>query len=250
MCMTAKSSLDGLTVLVTRPEKQAKNLCTLIENNGGKVIAFPVIDIAPLMPDLSNIDLSVLDMIIFISRNAVDYCPVIIKDNITSSISLVSVGSGSAESMHSHQMRVDLQPAHSTGSDGLLLMPELEDVTDKRILIVRGKGGREHLANTLRQRGATVDYLEVYQRTLPAPSIEQCDEALLADCMVCTSVTGVKNVGLLLEQNLKSITNKPIIVLSERIKDYAVSMGFSVVIVTKDASDTAIIEKLINMESR
>ncbi|MDX1705878.1 uroporphyrinogen-III synthase [Pseudidiomarina sp.] len=49
-------------------------------------------------------------------------------------------------------------------SDTLLALPELKHIADQRWLLVRGHGGRELLADTLRARGAEVTYLEVYQR--------------------------------------------------------------------------------------
>ena len=244
--MVANSTLDGWNVLVTRPEQQAQKLRELLVSAGGNAIVFPTIEVVPI--EFDDVDLLQYDVIIFVSRNAVSYFADRITQSVAESTLLVSVGKGSADSMRLHGVRVDLQPDRSVGSEGLLMMPELVEMSGKRVLIVRGKGGRELLADTLVQRGAEVRYIEVYERTLPSPNIEQCERALTANCVVCTSVEGVKNLGLLLQDSLKALLDKPMFVMSERIKNYAVSLGFENVLVTNTSSDNAVIEQLTKMD--
>ena len=247
--MENSAALQGWNVLVTRPEEQAQKLKELIVDAGGDAIAFPTIEVVPLEFEADNkVDLTQYDVIIFVSRNAVNYFGDRVTPSVSGSTLLVSVGKGSAESMRSHGLRVDLQPAHSIGSEGLLMMPQLLDMTDKKVLIVRGKGGRELLADTLAQRGAEVRYIEVYERALPSPSVMQCEQALMANSIVCTSVEGVKNLGLLLQDSLKILFDKPMLVMSERIRDYAASLGFEHVVVTNTSSDSAVIDQLTKMD--
>lgn len=247
--MVAKASLNGLKVLVTRPEQQAQKLCDMILQSGGQAMPFPVIDIVPIaMKEWPTFSLAELDMIIFVSRNAVVHFIGALSEPLLEQIQLVSVGAGSAASMREHGLRVDIQPEQSIGSEGLLLMPAFDDMVGKNVLIIRGKGGRELLANTLVERGAAVHYLEVYERALPTPSAEQCDDALSSECIVCTSVEGVKNLNTLLQKGLKTVLDKPMLVVSERIKTYAGSVGFQHIIVTSDVSDGAVLEQLVKLE--
>jgi len=250
MFMAAKSSLNGLKVLVTRPQQQAQKLCALIESAGAEAITFPVIEIVEL-DDKQWVqpELNMLDMIIFVSRNAVSAFVGANKELIPDTTKLVSVGAGSAESMRAHGLRVDLQPEKSIGSEGLFSLPDFANMSEKKVLIIRGRGGRELLADTLKQRGAEVSYLEVYQRCLPSPTEVECQQALKAEIIVCTSVAGVKNLVLLLEKGLKIIQDKPMLVVSERIKKTAVLLGFKQVMVTGSVSDTAVIEQLTKMET-
>ena len=73
--------LTGLGVLVTRPAGQAHGLCRLIEAAGGRAIPFPTTLIQPVLDPAPARTLLAADwdLMVFISRNAVEYglplCP-------------------------------------------------------------------------------------------------------------------------------------------------------------------------------
>ena len=247
--MVADLPLSGRSVLVTRPQAQADALSNMIVKQGGTVIRFPVITIkqrdSRLWADENFADVA---MMIFVSRNAVNHFMAGSKAELPPQLKLIAVGKGTADAMKQQGLTVDFLPTQSVGSEGLLLMPELEHVSGKKIVIVRGKGGRELLADTLIARGATISYIEVYERCITEPSREQCAAALLADNIVCTSVAGVTNLTQLLNNEIDDILLKPLIVLSERIKQHALSLGFNQVTVSADASDQKIMQRLMEME--
>ncbi|MDH5357672.1 MAG: uroporphyrinogen-III synthase [Gammaproteobacteria bacterium] len=243
-------SLQGKKVLITRPEQQAKTVCELVEKAGGQAITFPVIDIVPIPPEKwSQHALSEQNMIIFISRNAVMHFVSELTQPLPEKTLLAAVGAGTADSMREKGLRVDIQPPQSTGSEGLLAMPELQLLDDQNVLIVRGKGGRELLAESLHARGANIRYIEVYERSLPSPSAAEYQLALTANYVVCTSVAGVENLLRLLQDDVKALLTKPLVVMSERIKQYALTQGFHCVEVADESSDSAVIQRLIEMEN-
>tara|TARA_R110001583_G_scaffold156831_3_gene308626 strand:+ start:61980 stop:62741 length:762 start_codon:yes stop_codon:yes gene_type:complete len=247
--MVIETSLDGLKVLVTRPEQQARSLCDSISAAGGVAIAMPVLDIVPIIPwDESALNIDEQDMIIFISRNAVTHFMAGLQtpSPLTGNVQLVAVGSGTAATMGEHGLRVDIQPPPPGGSESLLAMPELHKVQDKKVLIVRGEGGRELLADTLLARGGNISYLEVYRRGLPSRSKRETDQAKTADCIVITSIAGLDNLCQLID--LDELTPKCLIVMSERIRQYALTLGFQRCVVVADASDAAVMQQVNRME--
>ncbi|MFW5451483.1 MAG: uroporphyrinogen-III synthase [Methylophagaceae bacterium] len=247
--MARDKSLNGLKVLITRPHEQAQKLYNEINDAGGEALLFPVIEIVTIpYEQWAEHDLAKQDMIIFISRNAVSNFVRELKAEIPQNNQLVAIGRGTANSMQGHGLRVDIQPTQSSGSHALLTMLGRVNVTGKNILIVRGKGGRELLADSLGARGAKINYIEAYQRRLATPSASQYEQALKADCIVCTSVMGVDNVSILLKNEITSLLAIPIVVVSERIQQHALSLGFERVIVTSKVSDNAIVHQLMEME--
>jgi uroporphyrinogen-III synthase len=245
--MVTKPSLDGLKVLVTRPEQQARSLCDSITSAGGVAIALPVLDIVPILPwHESAFSLAKQDMIIFISRNAVTHFMSGLQTRLADNVQLVAVGAGTAATMREHGLRVDIQPPAPAGSESLLTMPELNTVQDKNVLIVRGDGGRELLADTLFARGANISYLEVYRRGLPYRTKQEIQQAKTADCIVITSIAGLDNLCQLID--VDQLTPKFLIVMSERIRQYALNLGFQQCVVVADASDAAVMQQINRME--
>jgi uroporphyrinogen-III synthase len=246
--MAADQGLAGHKVLVTRPFGQSQHLVRMIGLAGGEALVFPVIEIAPIEAERwHGLSLDGVDWLVFISRNAVECFLKGWRKPLPAGIKLAAVGEGTARAMETHGLRVDLQPARSTGSEGLLATAAMHEVAGKKMLIVRGGGGRELLADTLKARGANIDYVEVYRRTLPVVDDDSRVRALTVDRVVCTSVVGVDNLCSLLGADIEALTAKPLVVLSERIKQHALSLGFKRVLVTDDASDEAIVEQLMRM---
>jgi len=241
--MATKSSLDGLKVLVTRPEHQARSLCDMVVNAGGEAIAFPTIDIVPIaVHDVA--DLNKQDIIIFVSQNAVIYFDSKLKQMLANDVLNIAVGASTATCMQQHGFHAIVQASPPAGTESLLAMSELDDVDGKQIVIVRGQNGRELLAETLTERGAKTRYIEVYQRALPVSTQQMTKQALSAERIIVSSVNSLVNLCQLLGK--ENIKNKHLIVVSNRIKQYAIEQGFKHIDVAEDASDHALMQQLLN----
>ena len=163
----ADRQLQGVGVLVTRPRNQANELANAIEAQGGHAICFPVIEIAPFDTNIVDKEAAALerpDIVIFVSRNAVEY-----GIGYTSHGLIAVIGPATADAIRAAGRVVDIQPASGFDSEHLLAEDALRDVAGKRVRIIRGTAGRELLADELTARGALVDYLSVYERRQPQP---------------------------------------------------------------------------------
>ncbi|PMS36106.1 uroporphyrinogen III methyltransferase/synthase [Trinickia symbiotica] len=106
----------------------------------------------------------------------------------------------------------------------------------RRVLIVRGDGGREWLADRLREAGAEVDYVAAYRRVVPQPSSEAWSRirALLAGtphAWLLTSSEGVRNLAVLARAHLTeteraALARAPFVVPHPRIAETARELGF------------------------
>lgn len=159
-------ALQGAAVLVTRPREQATELVDRLERAGALVILAPGIDIEPVA-NAQPSEVRGRDWLIFISRNAVRHgTPLLAGElrGIPKAPAVAAVGPGTAEELTRFGWPVQAAPSRGGGADDLLASAGF-DVTDgDRVLIVRGEGGNEALAEALATRGADVAYLEVYRR--------------------------------------------------------------------------------------
>jgi uroporphyrinogen-III synthase len=161
----ADSALHGIGVLVTRPALQATALVDAIEQRGGRAIRFPVIEVLPRDAEQLRIAAAAVakpDIVIFVSSNAVRH-GLRYADGAQTAV----VGPATAAAVRDAGGDVHILPSAGFNSEGLLQHPALQEVAGQHILIVRGKSGRELLSSTLRDRGATVDTLAVYDRVQP-----------------------------------------------------------------------------------
>jgi len=248
------NSLKNIGVLVTRPAHQAHSLISHIEVHGGHAIVLPTIEIETIDSEALHavVDrLPEFDIAIFISVNAVEQGLARIKtlnQPLPDKLTLACVGPASARALESEGHHVDVMPAEKFDSESLLAEAALQQVSGKRVVIFRGVGGRELLAETLRERGAEVDYAECYRRVQPQTdthAVEQEWSNGKIDLVVVTSGEGLQNLfNMLSNKGKQLLAHTPIITVSERTLLAAQVLGLEDVMVTMDAGDQAIIEKL------
>jgi len=165
--------LAGCGIAVTRPAAQAEALMDMIRAQGGNPIPFPLLEIVPL-EDYTAFEhvissLEDYNWAIFISTNAVEHgLPYVLKSGgWPDKLRCAGVGPATAKALAGFGITQVLVPAQRYDSEGLLALPEMQSMVGKRIVIFRGEGGRELIAETLRARGAQVVYAECYRRRNP-----------------------------------------------------------------------------------
>lgn len=172
--VTPKPSLQGRGIAITRPVGQADKLSELITAHGGHVILFPLIAIAPLA-DYTAFErmlaaVESCDYAIFISSNAVhNAMPRLLAKlgNLPENLKFAAIGPVTAGELAKFGVKYTLTAENRFDSESLLALPEMHDVAGKKIMIFRGVGGREVLADTLQVRGAQVKFAECYRRLNP-----------------------------------------------------------------------------------
>jgi uroporphyrinogen-III synthase len=219
-----------LKILVTRPAHQAEPLCTLIAAEGGQAIRLPVIEIVDV-EDQSPLrhcrtHLNEIDIAIFISTNAVEKTlPTLLESgNLPTHLQLIGVGQRTVEALTTRGL-----PAHCPpppyNSEAVLTMPQLQPATvqNKQIVIFRGEGGRELLAETLQQRGAKTTYVNVYRRHQP-PVPNWLNDQLPVDIIIITSGEGLQNLFTMLTGQ-EWLPHTPLVVMSQRLVTEAQQLG-------------------------
>ena len=251
------SDSSKYTILVTRPVRQAEKLACLIEQQGWFAVRFPTLEIKALKSSKYEQQFALLSnyqWLIFISANAVNFA---IKANngkidCFKQVSLVAIGKATEKALLSAGLEVDLLPDKSH-SEGLLAMPEMADMTGKSCLIIRGESGRELLADNLKMRGATVEYLSVYQRCLPKIDVGNLSHLLQINqlnVITITSGEALNNLFIMLKPSLHPILlTIPLVVISERIKQLALTIGFKNIAVSDYPSDDAIIDTIVKLRN-
>lgn len=246
--------LLGRRILVTRPAAQSGELAQRIGELGGEPVLFPLLEIGPV-DDVGPLQRAIerLDdyaLAVFISPNAVDHglLPILERRTWPMALSAAAIGPSTAKSLSERGIAPVIVPEVRFDSEALLERPELAAarVAGKRVLILRGNGGRELLAETLIARGATVDCVSCYTRSAPADGSRLqhllCEGRL--DALTVSSSEGLRNLlALLDEENSERVRGLPTFVPHARIAGEAASLGLQRVLLTGPA-DAGIIESL------
>jgi uroporphyrinogen-III synthase len=250
-----------LKVLITRPEAKAQQLASLLDEHDIANTCQALFDYKSYASTQeTNTALQSADILIFVSAAAVEFAhastpfPVNSMQKTPSQL-FFAVGNATKQALLAIGVTQVLSPPpQQEHSEGLLKLAELAEVKDKKIVIFRGNGGREHIANSLIQRGAHVSYIESYQRvwrTLPKNIAEQW-QALQINCIVVTS----NDILLALQKYLISTTDHNNdywkkqclwIVVSQRIEHNAKALGLTRVMNTQSANSKILCDTLLKI---
>lgn len=251
-------ALDGLRVLVTRPAAQADGLVCAIEAAGGVARRFPALAILPPRdPAAAAAALARLPdcaLAIATSANAVaglgDWLAT--HGGWPAGVALAAIGAATARAAQAAGIAVACTPHGAARSEELLAEPALAAarIAGRRVLILRGEGGRELLAEELTRRGAQVGIAELYRRAVPPDA----DPAVLAawldagafDVLTATSNESLTNLFDLLDaRGRESLLSTPLLVVSPRGAQLARSLGWRPApVLAAGADDAAIVAAL------
>jgi uroporphyrinogen-III synthase len=225
--------LAGRAVLIARPRRQAEALAERIRAAGGEALVVAALEIEPVAPDpqaravLST--LGAAHLAVFISANAVEHGLPLVRaaGGWPAALRAAAVGLATASALRAQGIDRVLVPGQGGDSEALLALPELQNVSGQRIVIFRGVGGRELLADTLRSRGAQVGYVECYRRGKPVldvrPVIGRLRSGTLHAVVAASGEALANLVELLPEPGLLEL---PLVVTHANVGRAAHDIGF------------------------
>lgn len=261
--------LEGVPVLITRPEPQASAWARILSEQGAQPLPVPMMELRALTEpnDIQAIKNCVLDYdlyqnAVFVSQNAAAYALDWLDNywpQLPLGIRYFAVGERTARALRDRGIEVTaLQRDGAMDSEALLEAPELQSnsVANQRIVIFRGQGGRGLMGQELTQRGALVSYCELYRRCLPDNAAERLDSALAGagnwrqELLVAVhSGETLDNYKTVLDQIshralAEELLHRPLVVPGRRVSQRARELGFTRVITAGNATDTSMLAAL------
>lgn len=240
-----------MKVMITRPLPQAEQLAMQLAKHGIDSIIFPTINIEPIIDDPIVMQhakkLSSYHAVIFISVHAVENAFHYVTAADLSAVTVLAIGEATAKALSNHGVTVDIVAPPPYNSEALLTVRALQYLAEKRILIVRGRGGRQFLADQLMCRGAVVSYAEVYQRLCPKTDATMA----LSQLPDYISITSNTNLQYLYEMTpiaqRQHLLRIPLLVSSQRAAVFASELGFQQpAVLASSASIDAVVEALLD----
>ncbi|HGJ5892557.1 MAG TPA: uroporphyrinogen-III synthase [Arsenophonus apicola] len=245
-----------MSILVTRPNPSGETLVRLIKSVGKMAFHAPLIEIMPgnelnLLPS-KLASLTNGDRVFFLSPNAVWHANSALHltgRKWPDTLSYYGIGDSTALAFH----QLTNLPIHSSHkgetSETLLELPGLQSLLGKKSLLLRGNGGRELLAATLKSRGSHIDYCECYQRQ-PIKYDRQTFQLQWQQANISTIIVTSGEMlhllfNLIMDDVKPWLLSRHLIVVSERLASTAYQFGWQSVKVAKSANNDALIQALM-----
>ncbi len=194
--------LHGRRVVVTRARAQASGLARRLRLLGAEVVELPAIRIEPRTGSkevhgaVAAIDS--YSLVCLTSPNGVrllfEALRVAGRDaRALAGSTVAAIGPGTAAALASNGIDADVVPERFV-AEALLEALEGTEVAGRRVLLARAAEARDVLPDGLRQRGAEVDDVALYETVREEPAPEAIEAAAEADYVTFTSSSTVRNL--------------------------------------------------------
>jgi len=265
------------TIIVTRPAGQARQLIEVltraIEASGvGKrslpeILSLPLLTIVPKsdghLADHIATTLSDADLAIFVSPNAIESVMRLLErdwQDFSKKIIPIGVMGGSSHlALKNHGVGSEenptpiIIPGGNENWDSEGLWKELQSLNwnwqGKKVVIFKGEGGRDWLADTLKKAGATVEAISTYTRVpldIDNPAWQFVREMDLSKSLwLLTSSEAVRYLGeVMKDQFTQNLSVASALCPHHNIADAAEMIGFGEVF-TSEPGDEALIKSTL-----
>ena len=223
-------TLKGRTVAITRPAGQAEEAGKLIREKGGVPYYVPAIeikgltDLAPVRKFVSELLKERVNYVIFMSTNGVKYLfsaaealnqTSQLKEGLSKTL-VVAVGPRTAQALEEeYRVHVSLVPTKYS-SEGIIECLQGKEIARKTIRIPRTSNATPTLTDKLKEMGADVEEVYVYESGLPVDGKlkDKFFQDLTSgkiDAIVFGSGLGAKNIFKMLSENASIETLREVI---------------------------------------
>jgi uroporphyrinogen-III synthase len=250
---------QAVPVVITRPLAQASGFASRVIAIGRKPEVFPLLEIHALSDDTqlkASLDrLSDFAMVAFVSPNAVNAAFSYIQ-NWPSDVAIAVMGAGGRAALATHGItdvnaRI-ISPTNPDRTDSETLLDELDmdALSGRSVLIIRGETGRELLADALRAKSIAVVQVAAYRRAAPEFSAERQQRliALLSqqNTWVVTSSEALQTMLLWARQidfvgGVAKMQHQHLLVPHARIAETAKILGFLSITLTGSGDERLLV---------
>jgi uroporphyrinogen III methyltransferase/synthase len=194
--------LHGRRVVVTRARAQASGLAATLRGLGAEVVELPAIRIEPRIETQEVRDavmgLDDYSLVCLTSPNGVRLLFEAMAEaghdaRALAGATVAAIGPGTARALAERGIAADVVPERFVAEALVEALADVE-VEGKRVLVARAAEARDVLPDALRERGAQVDVVALYETVRETPDESEIERAQSADYVTFTSSSTVTNL--------------------------------------------------------
>ncbi len=221
-------------VILTRQNRYLGNTAAILQRLDFQPAHVPTLDITAIEDESIDAVFSELDGftdVVFVSRNSVEIGMRQLHKSggLPEKVRVMAVGPETAKQLYQHDIDA-LFPEAGSGSEALLKVSPLKDMTGRKVLWVRGEKGLDRPIDVLRERGAEVVEARCYRQSVPEECASRLKEVFEQNAMVAGvfihSTQSLDNLLLAAGAFVDQLMQVKLVAGSDSIKQSALERGW------------------------